>query len=791
MYLKHTKLSGVATAIATLLAVGAAQAQEEAEKEKTGAKSSFLEEIVVTAQKREQSIQDVGIAVTAFTGDQLEAASFENVTDVLAQVPNAVARRHYPSRGLTTNLFIRGIGQTDFNNGTESSVAPFIDDFYLIQASQADFATYDMERVEVLRGPQGTIFGRNATGGAVQSITRRPGEEFGGKVEVGFGNFGTQVVEGRINIPLSDKVQFRASGISDKHDHFVQNILEGQTPSASDELDQDFRAGRLQLRILPSETVDINLKVETAEVTGDLTSDQGTPFAGTPDGDVVAIPVNGSGFDPVALGVDGPDLVASDSFTGGANKIDHALARVDWEAENFTLTSITGVLDQTFEVIEDCDGSPDPTCAYWPLVESKHWSQELRLNGQAGRVNWTAGVYYLEQEAQSHMLLPLFLDSSDISAPTAGLVDVRWNLDVKSLAAFGQIEYELNEKWAVTAGLRVNRDEKEFEQERDFATLQFPAGTTTWTSRDLLRPYSGIGNTVITAPGVSEVSRSVDHRFTREAFGDLTEQADTSLSGNVQVDYRPQDNLLVYAAFRRGLKAAGFNNGLVSITQDQAAELFPYGEEVLHAYELGWKWDFEGNLPGRLNGAVFYYDYQDFQATSYLGVGNIISNNDAQVSGAELEFQISPADGWFFQLGLGFLFDTNVENVGRISFTSDDVFVADRELAESSDFSWNALLRYEWSAFGGDWGAQIDASYLGERFNDALNQTDLVLPSLSTANASVSYVRDDGISVRLWARNITEERQPTNIIAAPGLDSLGHFNWNEPRTYGLTVGYEF
>lgn len=746
--------------------------------------SSFLEEVVVTAQKREQSIQDVGIAVTAFSGDQLEAASFENVTDVLAQVPNAVARRHYPSRGLTTNLFIRGIGQTDFNNGTESSVAPFIDDFYLIQASQADFATYDMERVEVLRGPQGTIFGRNATGGAVQSITKRPTEEFGGKVEVGFGSFGTQVIEGALNVPLSDKVQFRLSGISDKHDHFVENIIEGQFPSASDELDQDFKAGRAQLRILPSDSVTIDLKVETAEVTGDLTSDQGTPFAGTADGDVVAIAANGSGFDPVALGVDDPTRVASDSFTGGANKIDHALARIEWETDNFTFTSITGVMDQDFEVIEDCDGSPDPTCAYWPLVDSEHWTQEFRLNGEAGRVNWTAGVYYLKQDISSHMLLPIFLDSSDISAPVGFVPDVRWSMDVESMAAFGQIEYELTDKWTGIVGLRVNRDEKDFQQVRDFVTFQYPAGTRTWTTRELLRPYAGPGSSVVTTPGVIELDRVNNHTFADSV-------SDTSVSGNIELNYRPNDNLMLYGSIRRGLKAAGFNNGLVDISQDQVNELFPYGEEILDSFELGWKWDFAGDKPGRLNGAFFYYDYKDFQATSYIGVGNIISNNDAQVSGAEVEFQISPSEGWFFSLGAGVLFDTNVEDVGRISFTSDQVFTADRELAESSDFSLNALVRYEWDALGGFWGAQVDASYLGERFNDALNQTDLVLPSLATANSSLSYTRDDGISVRLWIRNLTDERQPTNIIAAPGLDNLGHFNWNEPRTYGVTMGYKF
>lgn len=761
---------GVTVATSAAISVPQAVADE--------AKSSFLEEVVVTAQKRAQSIQDVGIAVTAFSGDQMKAANFTNAGDVIAQVPNAVARRHFPSRGLTTNMFIRGVGQTGFADGDESSVASFIDEFYMIAASQSDFSTYDMERVEVLRGPQGTVFGRNATAGAVQSVTRRPNEELGGAIEIGFGNFGSQLIDGHINVPLSDKAQMRFSGVVDKHDPYVKNIFPGQP----DILDQDFQAGRVQLRLLPSENLDINLKYETGKTEGRLMGDQAIIYQGTADGDIIEVAENGSGFNPVTAGVAGGDVTSEDNLNFGSNEIDHLLAKVEWQGDNVTFTSLTGWLEQDFLLLEDCDSTPNPTCAFSPDVNSKHWSQEFRLNGEAGKLTWTAGAYYLNQEATNDVVLGIFLTDPGSAAPSATYLDFNWDLEVESLALFGQLEYELSDTLTLTTGLRWNKDEKHFEQIGRSIGVTLPAGTTSFTTPELFRP-----DTAGTITSVGEI-----HTFTDEVAGDLTTQDDTNFSGTLQLDYRPNDNLLVYGSFRRGLKAAGFNNSLVTAITQADIELFPFNEEILHAYELGWKWDFEGKMPGRLNGAFYYYDYEDFQATQYIRIGNVISNNDATISGAELELQLSPAEGWFASFGAGFIFDTEIEDVTRVSFTGPETFTADRELAEAPELSLNGLLRYEWSAANGDWGAQIDASYTGERFLDVLNQSALTLDSFVEANASLSYRHEsNGFSARLWVRNLADDRTPTHKLAAPGLDLLGQLNWNQPRTYGVVFGYDF
>lgn len=738
--------------------------------------SGFGDVIVVTAQKRAQNLQDVGVAVTAFSGDQLEAAGLTNAADVMAQVPGAIARRHFPSRGLTTNLFIRGIGQTDFNDGTESSVAPFIDDFYLIQASQADFSTFDVERIEVLRGPQGTIFGRNATGGAVQSVTRRPTNTFSGGVDVGFGNFGSRLIDGFINIPVNDKVQLRFSAVDDRHDPYVLNLFEGDD---NDILNQNFSAARAQLRLLPTDDLTIDFKYERGRAKGRLLGDQAIIYAGTAEGDVIEIPENGSGYNPAREGTNRPNVTSEDNLNDARNEIEHLLARVEWDLGNVTFTSITGWLDQSFDLYEDCDSTPNPTCAFSPNVDSEHWTQEFRLNGQADRINWTAGLYYLKQIASNDLTLNVFLTNGGTATPTATVIDIDWALESESFAGFGQIEYDLTDTVTLIGGLRLNKDTKNFEQTRDAVGLALPAGTTRFATRALHRFFEG------------ETSRTPQHTFTRAVAGDLTRQSNFNYSGTLQVNYEPNSDLLLYTSFRRGLKAAGFNNGLVDVRQDDI-DLLPYDEEVLHAYEFGWKWEFGGAVPGRLNGAIFNYDYKNFQATSYVGIGNLISNNDAKVTGAEIEAQLMPADGLFVNLGAGFL-DTKVKDVRRVSFTDPNLtFTADRELAEAPKFSANFLVRYEWSALGGNWGAQIDGSYTGKRWVDVLNQSALRLPVDTNLNANLSYTHDaSGMSIRGWIKNIADRRVPLNLLAAPGLDNLGQVNWNEPRTYGLTVGYKF
>ncbi len=736
----------------------------------------FSGEIVVTAQRREENAQDVGIAITAFTGEQLQAARFTNAADVLAQTPGAIARRHFPSRGLTTNMFVRGVGQTDFNDGTESSVAPFVDEFYLIQASTSDFATFDMERVEVLRGPQGTLFGRNATGGAIQSITNKPEEGFSGSVEVGYGNFEQVLIDGFLNIPLSDTVQLRLSGVAESHGPYVENIFPGQP----DILDQNFAATRAQLRWAPSDTFENILKYEFGNTEGRLLGDQAIIFAGTADGDIIEIAENGAGFNPVLEGVDGPNITSEDNLNDALNRVHHVLNTFKWDLGFATLTSISGFLDQRFELFEDCDSSPNPTCAFSPDVDSQHWSQEFRLNGDTDRLNWTLGLYYLGQNAKNDLVLPIFLTPGVGGAlPSASIVDIDWDLNVRSFAAFGQIEYELTDTLTFIGGLRINNDRKKFEQIRDFVTVDLPAGTTAFNTPELHRFFEG------------ETSRTSQHIFTEEVAGDLTVQNDTNWSGTLQLNYEPNQDLLLYGSVRRGLKAAGFNNGLVDVRQEDI-DLLPYKQEVLYAYEAGWKWDFGTDFTGRINGAVFYYDYNDFQATQYVGIGNLISNNEVEITGAELEVQLVPTDGLFASFTAGYL-DTVIRDVPRVSFTDPNVtFVADRELAEAPEFSGSALLRYDWFALNGDWGAQVDATYTGARWVDVLNQSALRLESFVNVNANLSYTHEEtGISARIWVRNLTQERVPLFLLAAPGLDNLGQVNWNEPRTYGATLRYEF
>ena len=268
--------------------------------------------------------------------------------------------------------------------------------------------------------------------------------------------------------------------------------------------------------------------------------------------------------------------------------------------------------------------------------------------------------------------------------------------------------------------------------------------------------------------------------------GGLTEQDWDNFAGKLEVDWRPNDDLLLYASFSRGHKAGGFNNGFVNGVDVGATNAsVPYDEEIIHAYELGFKSEFfDGQA--RLNGAAFYYDYEDYQAFSFVGLGNSIVNADGNLYGGELEFVTNPVEGLEILLGAAYLESEleNVLNAGGATF--------DGEFGLAPEFSANGIIRYEWPVFSGMMSAQTDFSYVGERFSSALNSPAYALDSYTVLNARASYTtEDERVNLSIFVKNLNDSREAVYKSELAAFGGLATQIYQPPRQVGasLTLRY--
>ncbi len=754
----------------------ASSSAEENEIVNRNAESSLISEIVVTAQRREQRLQDVGISVTAFSGEQMTKLGFSSAADIASQAPNVEVRRHFVSRGLTTNLFIRGVGQTNFNSATEGSVAGFVDDFYLASSSTLDFLLFDMGHAEVLRGPQGTLFGRNATGGAFQYFTAKPElGETSGSIKLGYGTFNQRIADGYINVPISDKAAIRISGTFDKFDHMAENIF----PGKGGQLNGDFRALRGQFLFKPNDNLTIQLKAETGTAKGNLTADHGRGFdlldtlAGK--GDVIPVDVDGFGYTPED---DGPNKFNANGFNYGYNTVDHYLGRVEWDFGDVVFTSITGYMKQYYELAEDCDGSPTPFCNYNPVYRSRQFSQEFRLNGDSNDLTWALGAYYLNHKANADTIVPVLVGLVPATDPNKlGALGLLIDFDQKlvSKAVFGQVEYDVTNQLTAIFGIRYNHDVKDFEQILRFATLDYNTTSPNFNSITEMRNFIVTGDA--DTPNI----------FTRQTVGDLTRLSEKDYGMTAQLNWKPADDILLYLSFRRGIKGGGFNNEVMPVSLP--ADKIPYKGERLNAYEFGWKTTLP-NGRARLNGAVFYYDYKNYQAVSFQDFGNFQQNADASLYGGELEVTLNPVDGLDLVAGGAYL-HSKVKDITR-----PGGYVLDTEMGEAPKFSFNALARYtvDVRSIAGELAFQVDGNYTGKRYADVLNQSGLELDAYAVVNALISYQHESGNwGIDAYVKNLFDKRVETFKLEIDNLAGTmnGQVNYNPRRTAAVTVTYRF
>jgi len=786
--------------------------------------ASVLEEVTVTAQKREQSLQDVGIAITAFSGEQLQALGVVQSFDIAAFTPGVHISGSLA--GQNTQFTIRGVTQTDFNDVVEAPTAVYLDDGYISAAQAQTFAVFDVARVEILKGPQGTLFGRNATGGLVHYISNKPSfEEVEGYVDVGMGRFDTStdaddlLVQAAIGGPLSETVAARLAFNYHKQDPYLENIypyatnsLTGSAPgpgAGADMADDDTMAGRGILSIRPRDDLEITISANYAQSDMATGPYQSKPVIGIYNGvggggelinviDVApgetrqSIAADGSdnGRDLADLGFlvdfgprpvpggdfygyidpDGDDFKTSSDFAfGDHGKMNTAglALRFDWEiSDSLTVSSITDYKDYDKMMYIDVDAAPVNQLANYQRMDSNSFTQELRLNGDMDKMRWVAGLYYLSIEVDSTNGLKA-PEGTILAGPVlAGLfglppavdIGVDSTLETQSYSVFGQLEYDLSEQLTLITGLRLMQEDKDYQMTNGF--------------------YQSFSSRTVAQGGYlgGPIANYKDS------------SSDTLWAGKVQLDWKPSDDLLLYAGVNRGVKAGSYNAPLVGNYFASGGDAaLPYDEEVLLSYEGGFK---ASVLDGkaRVNGALFYYDYSDYQAFLFTGVGGVVINRDAENIGAEVDLQFSPASGWDVMLGASWL-DAEVQEVPLGLGSSTNLDVDPTYAPEIQAFG---LVRYEWSALTGTMAAQADFSYSDEFYYNLRNFDADKFDSYTMWNARLSWLSQaEDWEVALSVRNLTDERAGIHGYNLSNLCGCNEVSYRAPRWYGMNVRYSF
>ncbi len=427
-------------------------------------------------------------------------------------------------------------------------------------------------------------------------------------------------------------------------------------------------------------------------------------------------------------------------------------ATIEWDLGWGTVTSITDWVDFRKDLTEDADDTPLLLFNSTQNFDSNQFSQELRVAGDTERTRWVAGAYFLNIDTD-------YFGRVDFTNSFGPVRDGDWQLETSTYGFFGQGEYDFNENWTVIAGIRWTEDEKRFAAQNRLCAPAF----------------------FIPCPGNAFFSSLILGGLVGGDGVPSTKISDGDWSGNIELNWRPKDDLLVYGKVSRGYKAGGFNASLPGLYV--ASELI-YDSETPVTYEGGFKSELFGGST-RLNASVFYIDYQDFQTFTQDGLSLLVFNIDAEVLGAEIELITNPWDGWEFLFGVSLL---DAEQQDLAGFDG----VRDRQMPNAPDVSLNGIGRYEWPMLGGSMAVQIDFNYVDKRPFNAIDYQALIADDHLVANAKIGYTTDDGHwHADLWVRNFTDELYYSSIFDTSTVHGSTEDILAAPRWFGGTVRYSW
>lgn len=727
----------------------------------------MLEEVIVTAEKRQQSLQDVPISIVAMGKDSLEKFNIDELEDFSAKVPNVVINEYF---GIATTFrsFIRGVGAVTVEVTQDPAVALYVDGIYVGSSFGGSFESSELERVEILRGPQGTLYGRNATGGAINLISKKP--ELGNwsfSQTLTGGNYGKFKSNTAINIPLGEKAAARVSYLMSERDGWVENTGVGE-----DYAIEDRSAARMALRIEPSDTfmIDFSAELSTIEDTtrySQVLSGYASAVAGT--GVPITIPL--APF--VTADILYPDPVTHDRLDkaysvfpveADDNEILGTALAMSWDlSDHMILKSITGFRDVDATQYTQVTGTIQVTLntpggALGPLtlgtggiyeLEFSQFTQEFQLVGDLdfslGSVQYVSGLFYYKDEGDNKDL------SISVGGPKLPGSD-RTETENESLAIYGQATFSPSDSgFHITLGARYSEDQRQ-----------------------------AVRTNLNTTPAFDGTKYDKDFN---------------NFSPSLTVAYDLSDDLNVYAKVVSGYRSGGTS------TLSYQESLFQEGadEEKILSYEVGMKGDFLDRRL-RLNGAVFSMEYDDYQGSIQTGPQPAERDNlnigDNTIVGAEMDVTALLSESMTFNLAAGYL-DTEMGEDSVDPGTGAPPTPLIDNLPYAPELSYSATLDYYRPIMNGmalEW--HVNYSYQDESESGIVSGTSQINNDYGLWDASVSLseipLAGGTAKLTIWGQNLTDEEYAVSNIGpfAPlGASEISPFG--DPRTYGVTVSYEY
>lgn len=765
------------TTAALVLAAGVAAAAPQA-----GAQTTGLDEIVVTARKKEENLQNVPVAITAIGGEALERRNLFNMVDLGSFLPNAKFEAGTTDVGGAANatFYIRGVGQLDYAPTTDPAVGLYVDGVFFGRVQGAVMELADIDRVEVLKGPQGTLFGKNTMGGAINVTTKRPESEFSGFGTITAGEDQRINFDGSVNIPLSDNLLSRFSVSSRNQEGFVRLPLAGGKRVG----DEGTIVARGSFLYSPSDATEVLLALDYTNIDADANT--GVPVFNQPANlallwnNLVGIP----GGTPLTSAYESDDLRLS--FGTGSNAVNYkgggASLRIDHDLGGAQLRSISAYRQFKSRNQRDNDSSPVDFGQLDYRDEQWQISQEFNVFGDlfSSRLRYTAGVYFFHEEAEGiwtvdlapglyqalEMLPGPFIPALPTSTcPPVGPTDIcaggagnpvnfgfdiagvlNPRVDANSYAAFAELEFDLTDRLTLVAGGRVTYDEKDYVYSQTALFSGFPTVPETVVKSDW-----------------------------------------TDFSPRISLAYRPAESLLFYASVSSGYKAGGFNARPASPAVAQR----PFDPEKVWSYELGSKADLaDGRL--RLNTAAFYYDYSDMQlqANDIIGAQTVqvIDNvGRAEIWGFEADATVIVTDRFRLFGSLGYLNAQYKETQAEITGIT-----LDTRLPKTPEWSTTASAEYVLPTDVGEFLARVDYSWVDESFADVRNTPALRQRAHSLLNARLAWTSSSGQYVlAVYGKNLTDEAYVANGFDVSAATGLVIAIPNEPREIGAQITARF
>lgn len=712
-----------------------------------------LEEVIVTAQKRSQNLQDVPISITALSEEAIDERNITSLTDIANQTPGL----EFGEAAIGTSITIRGVGLSLVTGAGENSVAVHLDGVYLSRPGALSLSYEDLGGIEVLRGPQGTLYGRNATAGVLNLTTATPPEELEFGATLGAGNFDRERISAYLGGSVIDDVlRVRISAVNESRGDFVKNL----NVDADDQGGTDLESYRLNADLTVSEQLELQLRALKADF------DFNGPFFDVLEDRPGNILLNPGGFDtrPYFTRV---------NDAGDSNKaLDLLSLKTLYDINDaWSFTSVTGYTKYTAS-LRGYDGDGTSTRVFTVNNEDldEIFTQEVLFTYSGDSVQWVSGLYYLDQKYT--IAVPLVIGAGDVlqsfnidTSPFLGVGndDINLNFDVSSIestdgwAAFTDATWDLTDVSRVFAGIRFSQERKTLEQRQVIS-----------------EPLSGITISVCGNNGGPA----------------LVEPLDTSTTtGRLGVQYDVSDESMVYGQVSRGFKAGGFSSASCNA---------PFDPEEIDAFEVGLKSTLLENTL-RANASAFFYDYGNVQVEEVNSPFTIVNNAQAEVKGIELDVLYLPTPAWEFAANLSYLdatytefrnIDVTVQLINAIPGVGTEEDLAGLPLNRSPEWTLGASLQYTWEFdSAGRISARADATYKDDLKLREFDRAENVQESHTIYNAFLSYYSpSESFVIRGFVKNVTDEAVLAGLISAQGYVSA---SYNLPRTWGVDIDYRF